>query len=152
MTSAEYNRTREQLTAPVKTGPGNMRPSMLDGIADAFPKLKLIQGHMGVPWVNELFESLFYYRNVSCTVTGLIDYDWLIHNLDRRTCYNETFASRMMFACDGFYGQPVFWDRIRELATFSRMFYKEVGKTYNWCNTVEDFMHGNAERLFPEFQ
>ena len=29
------HRTREQLTMPVKTGPGNMKPSMLDGIADA---------------------------------------------------------------------------------------------------------------------
>ena len=145
------HRTREQLLQPVKTGPGNMKPNMLDSIADAFPKLKLIQGHMGVPWVNELFESLFYYKNVSCTVTGLVDYDWLIHNLDRRTSFKEPFSSRMMFACDGFYGRPEFWKRILELENFTRMFFREVGKTWHWGETEKEFMHGNAERLFPEF-
>lgn len=145
------HRTREQLLKPVKTGPGNMHPNMLDAIADAFPKLKLIQGHQGVPWINELFESLFYYKNVSCTVTGLVDYDWLIHNLDRRTSFGEPFSSRMMFACDGFYGKEEYWKRILELATFTRMFYREVGKTWHWGATEKEFMHGNAERLFPEF-
>lgn len=145
------HRTREQLTAPVLPGPTHMKPSMLDSIADAFPKLKLIQGHLGVPWVNELFESIFYYKNVSCTVTGLVDYDFLIHNLDRRTAFGERFSQRMMFASDGFYGKPRFWKRVCDMAFFTRMFFREVGRTYAWHDAEEDFMTGNARRLFPEF-
>ena len=145
------HRTREDLTIPVKPGPTHMKPSMLDSIADSFPDLKLIQGHLGVPWVNELFESLFYYRNVSCTVTGLVDYDFLIHNLDRRTASGERFSRKMMFATDSFYGKPQFWKRVCDLEFFTRMFFREVGKTYGWCDAENDFMSGNARRLFPEF-
>ena len=145
------HRKQDQLTIPVPPGPTHMKPSMLDTLGDLFPKLKLVQGHLGVPWVNELFESIFYYRNISCTVTGLVDYDWLIHNLDRRTSFGESFSDRMMFACDGFYGRPEFWKRILSLAEFTRMFFQEVGKTYSWHDAEERFMLENARRLFPEF-
>jgi len=145
------HRTRELLTKPILPGPSHMRPSMIDSIADSFPKLKLILGHLGTPWINETFETLFYYRNVCCTVTGFIDYDWLIHNLDRRTSYGETFASRMLFAVDTLYGDMPDWNRVLEMAEFSRMFYDHVGKSYRWHDEKENFMIGNAERLFPEF-
>ena len=47
-----------QMEVPGFPGPRNMKPSMLDTIADAFPGLQLIQGHLGIPWIDELSESL----------------------------------------------------------------------------------------------
>jgi predicted TIM-barrel fold metal-dependent hydrolase len=129
-------------------GPGNMKPSMLDTIADAFPKLQLIQGHQGVPWTNELFESLFYYPNISCSVCGLIDYEWLIRNLDRRTAFGQTFAQRMMFGVDGLYGSRPFWQNMLDSAGFMEEFFKRVGRTFHWGQSGRDFMSGNAEKFF----
>ena len=63
----------------------------------------------------------------------------------------ESFSDRLMFACDGFYGRPEFWQRILSLAEFTRGFFQEVGKTYSWHDAEERFMLENARRLFPEF-
>jgi predicted TIM-barrel fold metal-dependent hydrolase len=86
---------REEMTPAQSLGPTNMRPSMLDGIAAAFPELPLIAGHMGLPWLNELFEALYYYPNIFCSLCGYVDYRWLMDNLDRRCSAgiaNETLS------------------------------------------------------------
>ena len=123
-------RTRELLTDPhYSPGPIRMRPSMLDTIAAIFPTLKIIQGHMGVPWCNELFESLWYYPNVYCSVNGLVDWKWLIENLDRRSELDVPFHQKVMWATDTYYGlvKP---ERIYRNLNFMRDFYHYAGQTY----------------------
>lgn len=125
-------------------GPTTMRPSMLDGIAAAFPKLKLIQGHMGVPWTNELFESLYYYDQMYCSVCGLVDYKWLIENLDRSCANRENFCDRMMFAVDTLYGMEGTAESVRKRAAFMDMFFDNVGRTYRWGADKAKFLRENA--------
>ena len=143
-------KSREEMTNPhFSPGPIKMRPSMLDTISTVFPKLKLIQGHMGVPWCNELFESLWFYSNIYCSVNGLIDWKWLIDNLDRRTEMDVPFHQKMMFATDAYYGllDP---ERIYRAVFFMREFYRRVGMTYEWGLHGEDFMYNNAKRFRDE--
>lgn len=143
-------RRREELTDPeLCTGPDKMRPSFIDSIAAAFPQLKLIHGHMGVPWCNELFESLWYYTNVRASVSGLIDWKWLIENLDCRTETGVPFHQKMMFSTDSYYGGDNLEYTYRKI-NFTREFFDRVGMTYCWGNAKEDFMHGNAERFLLE--
>jgi len=138
----------KRLKTPGFPGPGNMKPSMLDTIADAFPKLQLIQGHQGVPWIDELHESLFYYPNVRCSVCGLVDYEWLIRNLDRRCSFGENFSQRLMFGTDGLYGSRAHWRDVPDTAVFMDEFFKRVGRTFDWGSSRRDFMAGNAAALF----
>ena len=133
-------------------GPRCMKPSMLDTIADLFPDLTLIQGHQGVPWVNELWESLYYYPNISCSVCGLIDYEWLIRHLDDIDSQKLPFFRRLMFAVDGLYGSREHWNNMVESAVFTEEFFSRVGRTHAWSKGVEDFMSGNAERLCLKFK
>lgn len=142
---------REDVHNGGSLGPTHMRPSMLDTIAAACPKIRLIQGHMGIPWVDELFESLYYYENISCSVSGLVDYDWLIHNLNRTAFNKVPFTQKMMFSCDAQYGTSGSYEAVLKRAEFMRMFFHFVGGTYEWGSTAEDFMGNNAKRIFPEF-
>lgn len=143
-------RTRELLTDPrYSPGPIRMRPSMLDTIAAIFPKLKIIQGHMGVPWCNELFESLWYYPNIYCSVNGMIDWKWLIDHLDCRTELGVPFHQKVMWATDAYYGllEPEYFYRS---LTFMREFYLRVGQTYSWGEHGEDCVYHNAKRFRDE--
>lgn len=143
-------KTREQMTHPhFSPGPIRMRPSMLDTIGTVFPRLRLIQGHMGVPWCNELFESLWYYRRIYCSINGLIDWKWLIDNLDRRTELGVPFHQKMMFGTDIYYGQadP---DAIYRAVLFMHEFFRRVGETYEWGIHVRDLMYNNACRFRDE--
>ena len=140
------------LTHPsISTGPTRMRPSMLDSIGAAFPDLKLLQGHMGVPWCNELFESLYYYPNISCSVSGLIDYKWLIENLDRCTETGVPFTEKMMFAVDAHYGAKRTNETVLKNAEFFRMFFQKVGGTYRWGRCADDYLYNNAYRFMKDF-
>jgi predicted TIM-barrel fold metal-dependent hydrolase len=143
---------QRDLTNPeFSTGPTRMAPAMLDNIAAAFPDLKLLQGHMGVPWCNELFESLWYYPNINASVSGLIDYKWLIDNLDRCTETGVRFVKKMMFAVDDRYGIKGSLERIEDNARFFRMFFQNVGMTYAWGRNVEDYLFNNAHNFIKEF-
>ena len=141
----------QQMAVPGAPGPGKMKPSMLDTIADAFPGLQLIQGHQGVPWINELWESLFYYPNISCSVCGLVDYKWLMENLDCRASGNVLFSQKLMFGVDGLYGHRDFWNNMIDTANFMEEFFARVGRTANWGRAERDFMENNAFRLFEKF-
>lgn len=140
-------KTRAELSDPhMATGPVRMRPSHLDTIGAAFPELRLIQGHMGVPWCNELFESIWYYSNIRCSVSGLIDYEWLIRNLDRKTATGEPYYKRFMFATDTQYGSSECWKFVQKRAEFMHDFFDYVGDTYCWSKGRDDYMLHNAEQ------
>ena len=138
-------------TLPGRNGsPGRMKPSMLDTIAAEFPELKLISGHMGVPWCNEMRESLWFYPNIRCSVCGLSDYRWLMDHLGDAAEDGTPFVRKMMFASDAAYGLPGVFERLERRASFFRTFFAEAGAMSGWRFGVEDFMHGNAEKLIPE--
>jgi len=142
----------EDMTPAQSLGPTNMRPSMLDGIAAAFPDLKVIAGHIGFPWQNELLETLYFYPNTYCTLCGYIDYQWLISHLDRRCATEdgtmETICDRMLFASDTCYGRKRHNDFTARFADFMEMFFQFVGRTYQWGEKAESFLIGNAQKVF----
>ena len=141
----------QNMAVPGAPGPGRMKPGMLDTIADAFPKLQLIQGHQGVPWINELWESLFYYPNISCSVCGLVDYKWLMEHFDDRTANDMLFSQKLMFGVDGLYGHRDYWNNMLETANFMEEFFLRVGRTANWGRGEREFMELNAARLAEKF-
>ena len=141
----------KNMESPGFPGPCNMKPSMLDTIADAFPELQLIQGHQGVPWINELWEALYYYPNISCSVCGLVDYQWLMDHLDDRDSSGNAFNQRMMFGVDGLYGKAEYWSNMEETARFMEEFFARVGRTRAWGRCGKDFMKENALRLSQNF-
>ena len=141
-------RGSKDFTLPGRNGsPNRMRPCRLDTIAAEFPELKVISGHMGVPWCNEMRESLWFYPNIRCAVCGLSDYKWLIDHLGDAAEDGTPFYRKMMFATDAPYGLPGIFERLQRQTVFSRMFFAEAGKMSAWRYGVEDFMHGNAETV-----
>ena len=148
--------TRGEMTPNQSLGPTNMRPSMLDGIAAAFPELPLIQGHMGFPWINELFESLYYYPRIYCSLCGFIDYGWLIDHLDRRCGAGndpmETVCDRMLFATDGTYGRKGTVQGCERFAQFIQQFFQHVGRTHIWGTKGDAVMRGTARKLMAQLQ
>ena len=146
---------REEMTPHQSLGPTNMRPSMLDGIAAGFPGLTVIAGHMGFPWLDELFESLFYYPNIYCTLCGHIDYRWLMDHLDRR-CNTEdgsieTLCERMLFATDHIYGREKQMPEFAEnFATFIESFLQNTGTTYMWGTKSDVVLHKTARRVLAD--
>ena len=141
----------QKMSVPGAPGPGKMKPNMLDTIADAFPRLQLIQGHQGVPWINELWESLFYYPNISCSVCGLIDYEWLMHNLDSRCADGRLFSEKLMFGVDGLYGSRPYWQNMIDTARFTEEFFLRVGRTAHWGKSERAFMSESASALAKNF-
>ncbi len=95
---------------------------------------------MGVPWCHELFESIWYYPNVKCSVSGLIDYEWLIRNWDRRTEIGEPFYKKFMYATDSHYGSADGWEAVLRNATFMHDFFTYVGQTFGWGEGQNDYM------------
>jgi len=145
--------TREEMTPNQSLGPTNMRPSMLDGIAAAFPDLPLIAGHMGLPWLDELFEALYYYPRIYCSLCGYVDYRWLIDHLDRACAsqgqVRETFCDRMMFATDCTYGRGSMVGQLRQSEVFMEQFFVRVGRSYQWGAKADAVLRGNAGKIIP---
>lgn len=143
--------TREEMTPSQSLGPTNMRPSMLDGIAAAFPGLTVIAGHMGFPWLDELFEMLFYYGRTYCTLCGYVDYRWLMDHLDRRCGAGndpgETLCDRMLFATDFTYGRPEAVQRAEEFAKYMEGFFQNAGRTYMWGTRTDAVLRETAKRI-----
>ena len=143
---------REEMTPAQSLGPTNMRPSMLDGIAAAFPKLPLIAGHMGFPWLDELLEMLYYYPNTYCSLCGLVDYKWLIDNLDKRCSRDQTgrqtMVDRMLFASDSMYGVEETFGNVVKLARFMEGFFAFVGSRFNsWGDKADEVFHKTAASI-----
>ncbi len=151
-----FKNTREEMDPGRSLGPTNMRPSMLDAIAAAFPHLPLIAGHMGVPWLNELFEMLYYYPRTYCSLCGYVDYRWLIDHLDRRCGADpgvaETLCDRMMFATDLAYGRDTGLPHILRAAQFYEDFFSRVGQSYGWGAKTDTVLSGTARKIIDQVQ
>ncbi len=134
-------------------GADNMRPGHLAGIAEAFPKLQIIGGHMGWPWLEETAQNLYYYANISHDISGYRhSIDSLREMFDRR-CHDGTeryFNHKMHFATDSFYGNSEENEKALRLHTFWRGYFEFIGGIYyRWGqpDEQEKFFYGNAKKI-----
>ncbi len=138
-------------------GPENMRPVYLAGIAEAFPDLHIISGHQGWPWMEEMENNIYYYKNITCDVSGYLrSVPKLNEILDRRVHdgTDRYFNDKIHFATDEFYGVPASNARALRLAKFWESYFEFVGGLYyRWGRPEEQekFFHGNAEALRESF-
>ncbi len=134
-------------------GPDNMRPAHLAGVAEAFPELVIIGGHLGWPWIEETAQNLYYYRNICHDVSGYRRaIDQLPELLDRR-CHDGTprfFNDKMHFATDSFYGTPAENEKSLRIHSFWRLYFEFIGELYyRWGDPAEQekFFYFNAKKI-----
>ena len=125
--------------------------------AEAFPELRIIAGHQGYPYLEEMQHNLYYYRNIRCDVSGYLrSVDALREILDRRAHdgTNRFFNDKIHFATDEFYGVEACNRRALRLAEFWQLYFEFVGSLYyRWGlpEEQEKFFRGNAIKLRTEF-
>ena len=134
-------------------GPDNMRPAHLAGIAEAFPELTIIGGHVGWPWIEEMEQNLYYYKNIYHDVSGYRRSIGRLNEILDRRCHDGTdryFNDKMLFATDSFYGIPSENEQSLKLCDFWRYYFEFVGKIYyRWGREEEQekFFYRNARNI-----
>ena len=132
--------------------PCRMKPSMLDTIASQFHSLQIIAGHPGFPWCNEMYESLWFYPNIKCSICGMVDIKWLIDTMGGMDVTGVPMYEKLLFATDSDYGRASVEDYIRERTCFFKVFFEIAGNTMLWREHSEDFLYRNAEKLFENIR
>lgn len=134
-------------------GSENMRPSHLAGIAEAFPELTILGGHLGWPYLEETAQNLYYYRNITHDVSGCLrNFSQLPEFFDRR-CHDGTkrfFNHKLRFATDTFYGSEEQCARSVRLHEFWRRWFEFVGELhYRWGapEEADKFFYENAKSI-----
>ncbi len=131
-------------------GSENMRPSHLAGIAEAFPDLKIIAGHMGWPYLTETEQNLYYYKNITGDISGYLrSADALREMLDRRAHdgTDRYFNHKLHFATDEFYGVAAGNARALRLKKFWELYFEFIGGLYYRWGLPEEqqkFFRDNA--------
>jgi len=148
------------LGANLSYGPETMKPSHLATIAAAFPKLTIIGGHLGYPWLEETAQNLYYYPNIYHDLSGYRkDVEWLIKNLDRKchdgfTLQPRYFNDKILFATDALlYGEPSSHAEAFKLLEFWTLFLEMVGGNYyRWGEPEErkKILSENARAIYRE--
>ena len=137
-------------------GPDGMRPAYLAGVAEAFPKLKIIGGHLGYPWLEETFHNLYYCENIVHDISGYRNaIHELLSNLDRAANdgSGRFFHEKLFFATDQFYGLREENERALKLKQFWTLLFELVGSVYyRWGapEEAEKFFYGNAHSFRME--
>ena len=138
-------------------GPENMRPVHLAAIAEAFPYLQIVGGHQGWPWMEEMEQNLYYYRNITGDVSGYMrSMPKLNEILDRRTGdgTERYFNEKLHFGTDVIYGSEDSNARALRLAKFWESYFEFVGQPfYRWGlpEGQEKFFRGNALKIESRF-
>lgn len=136
-------------------GPEGMRPSYLAGIGEAFPRLKIIGGHMGYPWFEETVHNIYYCKNIVNDISGYRHFDQLhtfFKTLDRvaNDGSGKMFYEKFFFATDQFYGLESENTRALKLREFWMLNFELIGSVYyRWGRTdeAEKFFYGNAHNF-----
>ncbi len=134
-------------------GPDGMRPAYLAGVSEAFPRLKIIGGHLGYPWMEETFHNLYYCPNIVHDVSGYRNaIPELLANLDRMTHdgSGRFFNQKLLFATDQFYGLPEENGRALKLKQFWSLLFELIGSVYyRWGSPAETekFFYKNAHEF-----
>ncbi|MEK6796546.1 MAG: amidohydrolase family protein [Spirochaetota bacterium] len=151
-----YGKPGEQ-NASLGHGCSTMRPSYLASIAEAFPALTIIGGHLGYPWLDETEMNLYYYPNIYHDLSGYRkDIEWFIRILDRK-CNDGTkryFNEKILFATDALYGTPESNAYALKLVQFWELFLEMIGGNYyRWGEPSEreNVLCGNARKIQNEF-
>ena len=133
----------------------NMQPHHLAAIAEAFPELKIMQGHMGWPYLDQTEQNLYYYKNITCDVSGF------------RRCLNDLptffdkkcndgsetlrfFNNKTLFATDQFYGAAQDNLSAIKICQFWKLYFELVGSVYwRWGTPpeAEKFFYKNAAEI-----
>lgn len=138
-------------------GSCNMRPEYLSSIAEAFPKLSIIQGHVGWPHLEETEQNLYYYPNITCDVSGYRrSIDRMRELFDRRANdgTGRYFNHKFHFATDEFYGSPEHNEHALKIKIFWESYLEFVGDNYyRWGqpDEREKFFYGNAVEFAKGF-
>jgi len=148
--------SRHNMGPDLTTGPNTMKPSHLATIAAAFPKLQILGGHLGYPWLAETAQNLYYYENITHDLSGYRkDVEWFIRNLGRK-CNDGTagryFNDKILFATDALcYGDVAEHRNLLKLIQFWSLFLEMIGGCYyRWGepNERDKILRGNARKLY----
>lgn len=99
----------EELGMPVLVHPGSPfteqgkmeygRPVLLDEVARAFPRLRIIVAHMGYPWTDETICLLAKHQHVYADISGLLHRPWQAYNILVST-YQYGVIDKLLFGSD----------------------------------------------------
>lgn len=138
-------------------GPEHARPGHLASIAEAFPDLNIIGGHQGWPYMEEMEQNIYYYRNIYSDVSGYMRSIHRLNEIFDRQTHEGTgryFNEKMFFATDEFYGEAASNSRALRLTQFWQNYFEFVGELYYRWGTPpekEKFFRGNAITLRQSF-
>ncbi|OLA83244.1 MAG: hypothetical protein BHW65_10165 [Verrucomicrobia bacterium CAG:312_58_20] len=136
-------------------GPVNMQPQYLAAVAEAFPDLKIMQGHLGWPHLEQTEQNLYYYKNITCDVSG---FRRLIGDMPAffdKKCNDGSarprfFNHKTMFATDQFYGEDADNRAALKILEFWKLYFELVGSVYwRWGQPeeAEKFFRSNAAEI-----
>ncbi|MEK6793542.1 MAG: amidohydrolase family protein [Spirochaetota bacterium] len=137
-------------------GPANMEPAFLATIADMFPSLELIGGHMGFPYTEQTENNLYYYPNIHHDISGYVSLEWLMSVLERRACAYlggaRFFHEKLLLATDLFIGNKnsELWGKEKREAW--RLFFKYLAYNHSWSLEADNIFYRNAKRLMDKVQ
>ena len=140
--------TQKQTGEGLSLGPTNMRPSMLQTIAAAFPKLTIIGGHTGFPWQEETFWNIWYYSNIYHDTSGgdfVPLLEWLLKILNYRDYQGKAFTEKILFATDAYYGRKESHDHVFREINFWKELFEKVSPYFHWKGEEENIMYLNAK-------
>ncbi len=147
--------TQKEIEKGLSLGPTNMRPSMLQTIAAAFPSLTIIGGHPGFPWQEETLSSIWYYSNIYHDLSGG-DYplfpEWLLKVLNYRDYKGKPLTEKILFATDRLYGRKENHDNIFEEINFWQQLFKRVSPFFYWKGDEEKIMYSNAKGIMERIK
>lgn len=122
-------------------GPANMQPAFLAAIADLFPNLIIIGGHLGYPYTEQTEHNLYYYPNIYHDMSGYLPLEWLLAVLGKATCRYRPgprfFYEKILFATDQFIGDP----RKEKFGT---------GKREAFASMIEYLLYGHAWKEYAD--
>jgi predicted TIM-barrel fold metal-dependent hydrolase len=75
------------------------RPYLIDEVARSFPKLKIVIGQLGQPWIDETIVMLGKHLNVYADVSGLLTRPWQAYNT-LINCYQYGVMDKLLFGSD----------------------------------------------------
>ena len=75
------------------------RPYLLDEVARAFPKLRIVIAQLGQPWVDETIVMLAKHANVFADVSGLLGRSWQAYNA-LVSAYQHGVIDKLLFGSD----------------------------------------------------
>ena len=138
-------------------GSSHARPSCLAGIAEAFPDLFILNGHLGWPWIEEMEQNLYYYRNITCDTSGYRRSPERLTSIFDRRCADgsdDLFLNKIRFASDMFLGCEEENRKAQDILQFWKLYFELIGSVYyHWGSREgeEAFFYGKALRLRDHF-